>query len=602
MKKNTNIFLNQPIQLLLTIKKNNFLLFFLAFILLTYTIPYTAFAQKSKKEKAKKTKKISPKDEQRTQTMLFDALLAKTRSNTQKADTLLRDILKIDPNNDAALYELAKMSLDKKDNDNALLYIQGAMGAAPNNKWYKLLYANIQENNNKFEDAAQIYQQLIEKEPYQYEYYYDCAYMYIMAQKYPQAIEMYNHIEQKLGIMEEISIQKQRLYIQLNEVDKAAAEIEKLINNQPQNPRYYQLLAELYQANSKDAQAQATYQKLLAIAPNNPSAILANAQYYLKQGNKNQYFTEVKRAFAQPELSLDEKIRLLSPYLANLRSDSASRNEASELIQIVVNAHPNEALAHVLAADLLYAQKKPNEALTEYQKAITLNPNLLEAWQQIMFIQIETRQYQQLAENSKKAAENFPNQPLPFYCNGLANNALKDYEKAAKSLKKAALISGETNPEITLQSYSLLGEVYNSLKKYKDSDDAFDKALALKPEDVNVLNNYAYFLSMRKENLDKAEKMSLKSNQLMPQTASFLDTYAWVLYQQKKYNDAIKQLEKALENGGKQNATILEHYGDALFQVGKIEEAVKQWQQAKQANSEPNPTLDKKIKEKKIFE
>jgi len=116
-----------------------------------------------------------------------------------------------------------------------------------------------------------------------------------------------------------------------------------------------------------------------------------------------------------------------------------------------------------------------------------------------------------------------------------------------------------------------------------------------------VMNNWAYYLSLRNENLDKAEKMGRKANQLVKDNSSYEDTYAWVLYKQKQYEEAKKWIEKALEHGGEKNGVILEHYGDLFFQLGQTEKAFEYWKKAKAAGKHSD-LLDKKIADKKMYE
>jgi Tfp pilus assembly protein PilF len=147
---------------------------------------------------------------------------------------------------------------------------------------------------------------------------------------------------------------------------------------------------------------------------------------------------------------------------------------------------------------------------------------------------------------------------------------------------------------------SLLGDAYNATKAYDKSDKAYDDALAVDPANEAVLNNYSYYLALRKANLEKAEKMSsllIKNN---PDDPTYLDTYAWVLYSRQKYKEARKVIERAISTG-KANATHFEHYGDILFQLGDVTGAVQQWERARglNANSE---TLNKKIANRKIYE
>ena len=127
------------------------------------------------------------------------------------------------------------------------------------------------------------------------------------------------------------------------------------------------------------------------------------------------------------------------------------------------------------------------------------------------------------------------------------------------------------------------------------------QALKLKPEDPYVLNNYAYYLSLRNEKLEKALEMSKKSNDLQKNNASFLDTYAWIFYKLGKYEDAYIWMLEAKKYSEKITPTIADHIGDILFKLGKTEEAVREWERAKSLG-DTRELLDRKIKEKKLYE
>jgi Tfp pilus assembly protein PilF len=148
---------------------------------------------------------------------------------------------------------------------------------------------------------------------------------------------------------------------------------------------------------------------------------------------------------------------------------------------------------------------------------------------------------------------------------------------------------------------SNLGDVYNNLKEYEKSDKEFDKALELDPNNASVLNNYAYYLSLRKENLEKAEKMSKRTLELAPSSVSYIDTYGWILYQEQKYEEAKKYLEKAFEKGGNNRSAIVEHYGDVLYKMNDVDKAVENWQKSK-ALGNPSEILIKKITDRKLYE
>ena len=54
--------------------------------------------------------------------------------------------------------------------------------------------------------------------------------------------------------------------------------------------------------------------------------------------------------------------------------------------------------------------------------------------------------------------------------------------------------------------YSVLGNSYNEIKEYENSDKSYEKSLEYLPENVMVLNNYKYYLSLRGEKLEKSKK------------------------------------------------------------------------------------------------
>src|SRR5690606_4581848 len=157
------------------------------------------------------------------------------------------------------------------------------------------------------------------------------------------------------------------------------------------------------------------------------------------------------------------------------------------------------------------------------------------------------------------------------------------------------------NPRLKEQFYTQLADAYHQMEEHKQSDKYFDLALALNENNPTALNNYAYYLSVRNENLDKALRMSEKSNNLSPNNAIFLDTWAWILYQQKNYPKALEIIEKAMQYGGDKSGEVIEHYGDILYKNGMKDKALQQWQKAKAAG-DASPAIDQKINTQSIIE
>ena len=139
------------------------------------------------------------------------------------------------------------------------------------------------------------------------------------------------------------------------------------------------------------------------------------------------------------------------------------------------------------------------------------------------------------------------------------------------------------------------------MNKYPESDNAYDLALQLDPDNVAVLNNYAYYLSLRNNKLDKAEKMAKHANELQANVSSYEDTYGWILYREAKYEEAKKWIEMAITNGAIHNPVILEHFGDVMYKLGNTDQAYEYWNKALK-EGKGSPLLEKKINDKKLYE
>ena len=554
-----------------------------------------AHAQKRKKKG--KTQKVAVIGDNKTQKLFYDGMAAKLKDDTEAAAMAFSQILEIDPKNDVAAYELAQIKMSKNELEDALKYATQASKLKPENKWYHLMRAQIFEVTGEYNQAADAYRKLIELSPNKQEYYYDLSYMLVKDKKYEEAIKLFDKLEQKMGVNETILFQKQHLYLQMGKSEEAIKEVQRLIDANPDEPNYYQNLAELYLATGEYDKAMETYRAMAEADPDNPQSILAMAEYYKAKGDDAKYLETLKKAVVHPDLETNEKMRYIAPYFLN--KEGVVKSEAFELMDLMLEAEPDNAETNLMYGELLYADNKRPQALERYKAAVAANKDLLDAWRQILWLQYELNDYDALITDSKEMISLFPNEPTAYYFNGMGYKMLERYEEAIKPLKRGAMVSAG-DPEQGVQILSMLGEIYHDMKDYPNSDKYYEKALELDPENANVLNNYSYFLSLRKNMPEKAAEMAKKANELTPGNAAYQDTYGWVLYKQKKYKEAEEWLKKALENGGDQDGTILEHYGDVLFQLKDVDNALKHWQKAKQMGG-ASEMLDKKIRDKKLY-
>ena len=220
---------------------------------------------------------------------------------------------------------------------------------------------------------------------------------------------------------------------------------------------------------------------------------------------------------------------------------------------------------------------------------------------QILFLDSQLQDWDAMIRDSEEAMNLFPDQPLVYFFNGIANSQKKQFAKAVVSLNAGVKLVVD-NKELESNFYASLGDAYQELKDFARSDENYDKALEIDPKNANVLNNYAYYLSVRGERLEKAEQMSKLSNELEPNQASYEDTYGWIMFRLGRYNDAKEWIGKSLKNSNDNSATVLEHYGDVLFKLGDSAGALDYWQRARNAGEGASEFLEKKILERKYIE
>ena len=543
---------------------------------------------------------LTGKEKQNFDYLFFEANKEKILGNYELAETYFIQALKMDQNNAAALYEVANIYVLQKEKVKALVFSKKAASIDPDNIWYQLLYADCLKQNKLPAEVVGVYERIVKKNPDNIDYYYDLANAYLTINKPGDALKLFDKMESKFGITEEISMSKLNIYKNTNNFDKALEDVQKLIKSYPKEAKYYGMLGELYQSKGMNDKALQAYTDLIKLDPSNAFVHLSLADYYRSQKQNDKAYSEIKFAFKSKELDIDTKIKILLSYYEITDKYPELKPEADTLCKILVDVHPDEAKAFAMYGDFLIRDKKLEEARIQYRKAVAIDKEKYALWEQLMYIDSELNDFTSIEKESKEAIELFPNQPVPYLYNGDVNIRLKKNQEAIDVLTegKEFVINNKT---ILSKFYSLIGDAQNNLNNHDASDLAFDKALEADPNNVNVLNNYAYYLSLRKVNLEKAEKMSKKSNELEPNNNSYQDTYGWILYQSNKYDDAKVWVGKAIDNGGKGNGTLLEHYGDILYKMGETEDALKYWMDAKKAGGASN-LIDKKIADKKLYE
>jgi len=570
------------------------------FVCIVSVLLSACFTSSKKASSSSSESKLTDKQKLEFEYTFFNASKEKILGNYDMAESLFSQALSIDPLSGAVMYELASIYAFQNKKSQALHFSKRAATIDPTNIWYQQLYAEVLKENKQYEDVVKVYEKLIKLYPDRIDFYYELSNSYLYINKVSEAIKVYDKIESRIGITDDASMQKIKIYRTLKMFDKAVAETKKAIVAFPKDSKYYGILGELYQDMGQSEKAFEAYNDLLKIDPTNAYVHLSLADYYRSIKENEKAFDEIKIAFKSNELDIDTKIKILLSYYSITETYPELKPDSDELCKIIVEIHPDDAKSFSIYGDFLYRDNKLEEARTQFRKSIALDKEKFALWNQLLIINSDLNDFESMAKEGAEAIELFPNQPVFYYISAIGNIRLKNYHIAIKQLEEGIQFVYD-NPVLLSQFNAGLVDAYIYIKDHAKSYEAYEASLKYDPNNSFVLNNYAYYLSLRKEKLEKAEAMSKKSNELDPDNNSFQDTYGWILYQTGKYEDAKIWIGKAIENGGKNNGTLLEHYGDILYKLKDVSGALEYWQNAKKAGSASN-LIDKKIADKKLYE
>lgn len=507
---------------------------------------------------------------------LTEATKQKLFGNFNQAVILYLNCLSVNPNSDISNYQLGNIYLMAGDNQKALQYTKRANEIEPSNYWYMLQLAQLYLLNSKIDSARLVFEDIVELWPRKIEINYELARIYNEKGEYNKAMEILNRIEKEFGISEPISMLKEQIYVKNKEYEKAENELRKLLDVLPEEIKYLGILAELYGTMGEYEKAEETYQEIFEIEPGNGLAQLSYAEFKRELNQYDEVFRILKTAFRNETIVIDHKLQVLIEYLQDENDVRRFNTELGELIDDLIEMYPENYKVITIHADYLVKNEKFNEALIEYERVLAVEKSNYFIWEQAIFINSFLGDYEQVYAKTSDAIKHFPEKPVLYLFNG---NALMQKQKHSDAipvlLKGSSMV--KNNNSLLVQFYSYLAESYHYTQQHIESDSFFEKAILLDQNNMIILNNYSYYLAIRKENLDKARKMSKKTLQMEPGNPTYLDTYAWVLFNDGDNDKAKEYIEKAIQSGGGRDPEILEHYGDILMASGETEKAVQIW-------------------------
>lgn len=490
---------------------------------------------------------------------IIEAKMKQEAGKTEEALALYRQVLESDNKNGGAHYEIGRILMSQCVYDSALFHCLQAAEANKNNIWYQKTIAKLYEHLQDEQKYIETWEKIVKIDPENLNNYYDLSDAYLMTNNIEKAIKVLDKVEQKVGVTEMVSIQKQKLWSAMGKEDEALKEVEKLAQSMPQEMKYSAIMAECYMKKKDYPHAKKYYDQILATHPDDEYIHISLANLYKLTGENAKAHNELQAGFANPGLDCASKLQILSTFYTTEEFYKTYAPATFQLLDTIA-AHCTDTSDYALFyGDVLMRQDKYEEAYPWIRYYLDRDSSEYGVWEALLICENMMKGKEDLLmADAHRAAELFPLQCLPLYLIGATEFERKHHTEALNYLEKCRKIGFE-NDFIEEATFSFMAECYYRTNQTEKAWECFETFLKTHPDNIGMLNNYAYYLSEQKLDLEKAEKMSRRTIEAEPDNPTFIDTYAWILYQMGNYKEALKYIDKALSYEKEDKSTMLSH-------------------------------------------
>lgn len=518
----------------------------------------------------------------------LEAVRMKEKGDYDAAFELYRHCLDIYPESAATLYEISQFYMALGQEEKGVDALKRAVQSDERNFWYKQTLAAYYQQKRDLPKAVAVYEDMARQFPSRLEPLISLVDLYGQAKSYAEEIKALDRLEELDGKSEQISMEKFRCYLLMGNKDQAFSEIESLSKEYPYDMRYQNILGDVYLDNGKTQEAYDTYQRILKEVPDYAPTILSLAQYYKKTGNDSLYHAQIDTILVNDNVPSDTKMELMRNMIFVSEQTTRDSTEIVSLFRRILERPQQNADLAMLCAQYLITKKMDKEAVPVLDQILSIDPENKPARLQLLVYAIRDNNLDEVIRVATPALEYNPDAMEFYYYLGLAYYQKENMDKALEVFRKGVRqVDEKSDKGIVSDFYAILGDIYNTKDMKAEAYAAYDSSLVYNPDNIGTLNNYAYYLSVERKDLDKAEEMSYRTVKAEPENATYLDTYAWILFEKKRYTEARIYIEQAMKNGGDTSQVIVEHCGDVYYMLGEKEKALEYWKKADGMDPDP---------------
>jgi len=402
-----------------------------------------------------------------------------------------------------------------------------------------------------------------------------------------EAIKYYELITENYQYDETVLIRMAEIYENYKDYSNTAATIEKLLTLNPTDVNLKYSAAAAYIKIPDYDNAIRIYEDILTTQPGNRDVQTEVIKLYFRQHRNQEAFDKYSRLVNKDTVDFLFKISIALSFLDASSEDKEALGVSRSILENLHAAYPEEWMPEFYLAVIDIRENNKERGEQKIKNLLSAVDTSIELYVQGGFYYYEQNEFTDALNIFQKGAEKFPDDFRLNYLSGNTYYRLGKNRDALPFLEKAMEITPSD-----LNVLSTLGLVYDDLKMYPETDKLYEKAFTYYPDNILLLNNYAYHLSERGERLKEALEMSKKTIQKEPENSSYLDTYGWIMFKLKDYKNAAIYIEKAIKAG--KNETLLDHLGDIYEAMDEIVKALKAWNEALKLNPD-NESIQRKV-------
>ena len=546
------------------------------------------------------TRAVSLADQRKAEYIFMEAQKQKLDDNFDAFYDLLAYAHELDPSNTAiSFYKglcMIKMNNTTKERcEQGLALMKEHFEAQPEDLYETTFYSDANMQLGHPEEALRAIKLLNEYNPNRLELQVRLAEAYSQSGDYAQSNATYDSIAAIFGDAIQITSSKIENYMAMNDSAGALRAMRGLLSTAPQNDSYNIAMSGLFQHYGMTDSAFYYLDRAQEYAPDNGYIYLTRAEYYNMAGDSVGYEQQIYNALTAEQLDVESKLSVLMGYIRKQLAKEDTTQRINDLFTVLIQQHPHEASIHQLYSEYLYAKDDLKGAIEQLGYSLDVNPTDADGWRNLVIINMMDDNYPAAVKASEKALEYNPdNLDLRRYVAGCYYQ-MKEYDKAIATYEEVLALVDSTDLVRRAEILTGIGDIYSQLEDTSKTFEYYERALELDPLNSGALNNYAYYLAQRGEDLDRAERMAALALKDEPDNANFIDTYAWVFFAKKDYAKALIYIKSAVEKDDDNH--LLEHYGDILWFNNEPEAAIEQWTKALELEPE-NELLQRKVKNK----